>query len=480
MPFDEILSISFYCAILFGIGFISLKKEMSSNDYLIGGRSMNYWLTALAAHASDMSSWLFMAFPMQIYLYGMFDAWSAIGLTVFMYLNWQFVAPKVRTLTEKYNSLTFSSFFESRFNDKSGVIRIFTAIMSLCFFTVYISAGLVGLGLVVNSLFNVDYYIAITVGVFVVIPYLFIGGYRTLAYIDLFQGMFLLVVIVGVPLYALHEIGGFNVMIEGIKQKDLSLSLFPAFDGKTFLGILNLFAGWGIGYFGQPHIVTKFMGISDVKNIPKAKYVGITWQIIALTAATLVGLVGIAFFPKGLADPQLIFVRMVRELFNPMLSAFVLCAGLAATISTMDSQILVLASSLTEDFYKRVFRKGASSKELLWTSRTFVMIVSAIAYVIAFLNQSTIYDLVLYAWSGLGASFGPLLLFSLYSKRVNKFGAWAGILVGGTTAATWNFLSTPFDPLLPGFVFSCIAIWLFSFIKPKGHVLQDIEREVTA
>lgn len=480
MPIEEILSVSFYCCILFGIGFISVKKEMSSNDYLIGGRSMNYWLTALAAHASDMSSWLFMAFPMQIFLYGLFDVWLALGLTVFMYLNWQFVAPKVRTLTEKYNSLTFSSFFESRLNDTSGVIRIFTAIMSLCFFTVYISAGLVGLGLVVNMLFQVDYYLAITVGIFVVIPYLFIGGYRTLAYIDLFQGMFLLVVIVGVPLYAIHHIGGFEAMTKAVQEKHLSLSLIPSWTGHTALGILNLFAGWGLGYFGQPHIVTKFMGISNVKHIPKAKYVGITWQIIALSAAALVGLVGIGYFPHGLADPQLIFVKMVRDLFSPMLSAFILCAGLAATISTMDSQILVLASTLTEDFYKRVFRKGASSRELLWISRLFVMAVSLLAYVIAVFNQSTIYELVLYAWSGLGASFGPLLLFSLYSKRVNKYGAWAGILVGGVTSATWNMLPTPFDPLIPGFVFSCIAIWLFSFIKPRGYVVQDIESEVTA
>ncbi len=479
MPFDEILSVSFYCAILFGIGFFSLKKEMSSNDYLIGGRSLNYWLTALAAHASDMSSWLFMAFPMQIYLYGFFDVWLALGLTVFMFLNWQFVAPRVRTMTEKYNSLTFSSFFESRFSDTSGIIRIFTAIMSLCFFTVYISAGLVGLGLVVNMLFSVDYYIAITVGMFVVIPYLFLGGYRTLAYIDLFQGLFLLVVIVLVPVIAIQHVGGLDVTFNALKANNVSTSLIPAWDIATLIGIVNLFAGWGLGYFGQPHIVTKFMGISDVKHIPKAKYVGMTWQVIALSAATLIGIVGISFFPNGLADPQLIFVKMVRELFSPMVSAFILCAGLAATISTMDSQILVLASSLTEDFYKKVFRKGAASNELLWVSRISVMLVSLLAYCIAFFNQSTIYELVLYAWSGLGASFGPLLLFSLYSKRVNKYGAWAGILVGGATAATWNFLSTPFGPLIPGFIFSSLSIWLFSFIRPTGHILQNIEDGVS-
>lgn len=469
LPYSELGAIAIYVAILFGIGFWSYQGHKTASDYIIGGRSLNFWLTALAAHASDMSSWLFLGFPAIIFMGGVFNAWFAIGLMFFMFLNWLFVAPRVRIQTEAYNSLTFSSFFESHFHDTSGMIRIFTAVMSFVFYTIYISAGIVGLGYLIETLFNIPYIIGITVGVFIIVPYLFIGGYTTLAWLDLFQGLFLMVVIVAVPLIVMPQVGGFGGISQALEIHHLTKSLVPNLQAETLWQILIAFCGWGIGYFGQPHIITKFMGIRKVKDMRKSMAVGMSWQLITMTAATLTGLLAIAYFKGSLENPELAFVLIVKQLFPPMIMAFILCAILAATISTMDSQILVLASSLTEDVYKRMFRKQASSKELIWISRLFVLAVTLISFSIAFFKVSTIYSLVFYAWSGLGSSFGPLLLFSLYSKKANKYGAWAGILVGGCTALIWPIFNETVSPLIPGFLLGSLAIYLGSFLSRHKH-----------
>lgn len=469
-----LLAIGIYVATLFFIGFLSYKRTQTASDFIIGGRGLNYWLTAMAAHASDMSSWLFMGFPAVIFIGGLFNAWFAIGLTLFMLLNWLFIAPRIRVKTEEYNSMTFSSFFESRFHDTSGMIRIFTAVISLVFYTIYISAGIVGLGILVETLFGIPYLVAISVGIVVVIPYLFIGGYTTLAWIDLFQGLFLLLVIVIVPVVIFPHVGG----IEGVKNALLhhskSLSLIPDIRPVTLWSILFSLCGWGIGYFGQPHIVTKFMGIKKVSHIKKSMMVGMCWQVIALGSATVIGLIAVAYFAQGIDNPELVFVQMVKDSFPPIIMAFILCGILGATISTMDSQILVLASSLTEDFYKRIFHKNATSDQLLWVSRMFVLAVTTFAFIIAFFKVSTVYSLVFYAWSGLGSAFGPLLVFALYSKTANKYGAWAGIITGGLISVLWP-LTSPFftidvPTMVPGFILSSIAIYVVSLMtKHRAH-----------
>ncbi len=466
MYVEELLAVLCYFAILLTIGFFSYRRHLSAADFIIGARSMNYWLTALAAHASDMSSWLFMGYPAVVFTGGLFNAWSAVGLLVFMYLNWQLIAPKIRIATEQYNSLTFSSFFESRLADTSGTIRVFTAIISLLFYTIYISAGLVGLGLLLETLFHLNYYWGVLVGVFIVIPYVFTGGYVTLAWIDLFQGFFLMGIIIFVPLFLLKKVGGWSGISHEIEVKKLTMSLFPDFSAKTILEIIGMTAGWGLGYFGQPHIVTKFMGIRNVHEISKSKYIGMSWMLLSLSAATLVGLVGIAFFSGQTIDSELVFIEMVKSSFAPFFVGFILCAVLAATINAMSSQVLVLSSTITEDFYKRIFRKTASSKELLIVARVGVILVSIIAFIIAFGKFSSIYSLVLYAWSGLGSSFGPLLLLSLYWRGINKYGAWAGILSGGIIAAIWPYFNILFSinvpSMLPGFISSFLLILVVS------------------
>ena len=464
----ELTAILIYFSILLLIGILSYRRHLSASDFIIGGRSLNYWLTALAAHASDMSSWLFMGYPALILTGGLFKGWAAIGLITFMLLNWILVAPRIRVATERYNSLTFSSFFESRLSDTTGTIRIFTAIMSLAFYTIYISAGLVGLGLLIQTLFNIPYDIGILIGILIVVPYVFIGGYTTLAWIDLFQGLFLMCVIIFVPAYVLPKIGGWRSLQLTIQTKHLSTSLLPDFSPKTLTLVILETLGWGLGYFGQPHIVTKFMGIRNASEIWKSTLIGMTWMVISLSAATLVGLVGIGFFANGLKDSEQVFIEMVKTTFSPFLIGFILCAVLAATINAMSSQVLVLSSSLTEDFYKRIFNKTASAKELLIVSRLGVVIVALFAFVIAYGKISTIYSLVLYAWSGLGASFGPLLLLCLYSNSINKYGAWAGILSGGTISALWPYLNNrmPIDipMIVPAFFISFFSILIVSKI----------------
>ncbi len=460
-----------YFVILLLIASLSYRKQKSDKDFLIGNRSLNFWLTALSAHASDMSSWLFLGYPALVFTSGLFSAWAAIGLTVFMFLNWQFIAPKIRTATEQLESLTLSSYFEGRFSDTSGSIRLVSAAMSVLFFTFYITSGLVGLGVLVESLFNLNYIIGISIGLFIVMVYVFMGGYRTVAWIDLFQGFFLLGVIVFIPVYLLVQFGGFGPVMDAVRAKKLSDSLFPNFSLKTWWQILMTAAGWGLGYFGQPHIITKFMGIRKVEEMGKAKYLGISWQAIALTAATIVGLLGILVFPSGLADPEQVILNIVKTTLAPFFAGLVLCAILAATTNVMAAQILVVASNLSEDFYKRVFRRHATPDELLWVSRGSVVFISLVGFVIAYFKISTIYQLVLYSWSGLGASFGPLLLLSLYLKSINKYGAFAGILVGGLTAAIWPYFDNRYNLGVPslviGFVLGVVAIQGVSFLFRK-------------
>jgi len=469
--FLELATFFGYFAVLLCVAFLSVQRQKSDTDFLIGNRSLNFWLTALSAHASDMSSWLFLGYPALIFTTGLFSAWAAIGLTVFMFLNWHFIAPRIRTVTEQSNSLTLSSYFETRFADTSGSIRIISGAMSVLFFTFYISSGLVGLGVLVESLFNLNYLIGISIGLAIVVIYVFAGGYRTVAYIDLFQGFFLLGVIVFIPVYLLIHIGGIGPVMAAAEGKHLSTSLFPDFSAKTLWEIFATAAGWGLGYFGQPHIITKFMGIRQVSDMYKAKYVGISWQAIALTAATLVGLIGIYTFPNGLVDTQQVILNIVKTTLAPFFAGLVLCAILAATTNVMAAQILVVASNLSEDFYKKLFRKDATPQQLLFVSRLSVILISLVAFIIAFFKISTIYELVLYSWSGLGASFGPLLLLSLYVKNINKYGAFAGILVGGATAAIWSYFNQSVPSLIAGFALGVIAIQGVSWIARKRLAL---------
>lgn len=455
----EYAAFTTYFIILALIALVTYRKQKSETDYILGNRSLNFWLTALSAHASDMSSWLFLGYPALIFTTGVTGAWAAIGLIVFMFLNWHYIAPKIRTITEQTGSLTLSSYFENRFGDTSGRIRIISAVMSVFFFTFYISSGLVGMGILVESLFGLNYTIGISIGLFIVVAYVFLGGYRTIAWIDLFQGFFLLAVIVAIPVMLLHQAGGLAPIMSAVKAKNLPSSLFPNFAPMTIFSQLMIAIGWGLGYFGQPHILTKFMGIRAISEMHKAKYLGISWQTIALASATLIGLIGIYIFPTGIENAEHVILDIVKTTLPAYFSGLVLCAILAATTNVMAAQILVVASNLSEDFYKRLVSRQATSSELLVVSRISVVVIAVIAFSIAFFKISSIYQLVFYSWSGLGASFGPLVLLSLYRRNINKHGAFTGILVGGISSALWySFESQTIPPLVVGFILGALAI----------------------
>ncbi|MBA3815580.1 MAG: sodium/proline symporter [Parachlamydiaceae bacterium] len=476
-----LLPFAAYFCVLLSIGLISHKKQNSSADFIVGNRSLNFWVTALSAHASDMSSWLFMAFPAAVFMGGLSQTWIAFGLLTGMFLNWQLVAKKLRTSTENYDSYTLSTFFEKRFNDTSGVLRLLTAIMALTFLTCYISAGLIAMGGILESLFGIDFYVGITIACVVILIYTFSGGFITVAWTDLFQALFLISMILIVPIVAYFKLeNGFTTILESARAKGVTLSLFPDFSFKSILGIVFLILSWGLGYFGQPHIVTKFMGIRKASDMNKSKYVGMTWQLIALLAAAAIGLVGIPYFAEGLANPELVFIEMVKSMFHPLLAGFILCGVLAASMSTMDSQILVCGSVISEDLYKNIFKKPASQKELLIITRLGIVFVSALSLFFALNKNSTILEAVLYAWSGLGCAFGPLVLMSLYSKKANKFGAVAGVLTGGLVAGFWNTMNPYFTEMtipsmIPGFFISLLSISVVSWLTETERSVSSVE-----
>lgn len=471
MQSQIVIAFFLYFLILLAIGLISHKKQTSSADFIVGNRSLNFWLTALSAHASDMSAWLFMAFPAALFIKGVPGLWIGVGLVIGMLSNWQFVAERLRRETEKYNSFTLSTFFERRFQDGSGIIRVLTALMSIVFLTIYLGSGLYAMGLLFTSIFGIEYYIGISISTFVVLTYVFFGGFITVAWTDFVQGLFLLFVIGLVAILSYLSIpGGWNTIATMAHSRDVPLGLIDNLNVYGVISIIFSILSYGLGYYGQPHIITKFMGIKSPSEMNKAKYLGMSWQILSLLAAGMIGLVGLGFFPDGLKQPELVFVEIVKNLFHPLIIGFFLCGMIAANMSTMDSQILVCASVLSEDFYKHIFKKNASPLELLRASRISVIIVSVAALLIASFTNSSIFSMVLYAWSGLGSSFGPLVIMSLYDSKATRAGAITGILLGGLVSGLWPMINPHLTTIeipniIPGFFTGLLSIYLVSRMR---------------
>ena len=472
MDIQILLAFIVYFASIFCVGLFALKKSTKSSDFSLGSRSTNYWVTGISAHASEMSGWLFMGYPAMVMATGLMGAWTAIGLVFFMFLNWHFIAKKLRVETARTNSLTLSTFFEKRFNDTSGMIRLVSAFFCLLFFTFYISASLVELGRLFESVLGINYHVGITVGIIVVF-YTLLGGYLSMVWIDFFQGLFLLAMILLVPIIALVKIGGFAPIKAISDAQNIPFSLFPDFSFKTITSIIFSAAGWGLGYFGQPHILTKFMGIEDAEEIKKAKFLGTTWQILVLFGATLVALVGLAYFSGTLDRKELVYVMMVKDLFPPFVAGFILCAIIAAAINVISAQILVLSSTLTEDFFKKMFTARTSmspeqsQKIIKRFAQISVLVTCIIAYASAYSTKAAIFDLVFYAWTGLGASFGPLIIMSLYSNIQNRYSALAGLLAGGTTAALWPQLNTGVPAMIVAYILSFTVMFVGEKILPR-------------
>ena len=453
-------------------GLIFYRKQKKAEDFMLGSRTLNYWVTAIATHASDMSTWLFMAFPGLVYRQGLFAVWTAVGLLIGMYFTWTYIAPRLRSYTEKYDSSTLSSFFAERFNDSSGSIRIVAAIITLVFFTFYISSGIVGLGRTIEITFGIDYHIGILVGTLVVALYTLLGGFLAVAWNDFIQGMFVLFIILGVPIAACLKTGGISTTLDIITQQNPgALSLFPDYSLSTFFTIITSALGWGLGYFGLPHVLVNFMGIDDVKNMKKARNMGMAWQIISLCGAVAIGMIGIAYFASsGLEQSEFVFIAMSKTLFAPFIAGLVLCGILAAAITTMDSQILVSASTIADDLYKKFINPKASSEKILTISRLGGFVITLISFLLAYNNNSSILDLVYYAWAGLGGSFGPLMIAALFWKNMTRQAALAGMISGAVTAGVWPHLHLPLPndfALIGAFIISFSCMWITTKITSK-------------
>lgn len=465
-----------YFVFMFGIGIYFYTKSKDLSDYILGGRSLNGWVTALSAQASDMSGWLLLGLPGAAYLSGLEAGWIAIGLLIGTYINWKFIARRFRIYTEMAgDAITIPDYLENRFGDKSKSLRVISASFILFFFLIYTSSGFVAGATLFETVFGLDYHLALTIGAVLVISYTFLGGYLAVSWTDFFQGILMFSAIIIVPVAGIISLGGFNQTIDIVKTIDpMVLNMFKDSSGHSLAGITIISSmAWGLGYFGQPHILVRFMGIKSANEIKKARIIAMVWVTLCLGGAVAVGLVGKALVTE-LADAETIFMTMVGLTFHPIIAGILLAAILAAVMSTADSQLLVTASAISEDFYKVLIRKNASNKELLLVSRLTVIVVAIIAYIIASDPTNSVMGLVSYAWAGFGATFGPVIIMSLYWKNMNKWGALTGLVLGGVTTIVFKSLGTALYEIVPGFIVAIIAVYLVSkFTGGPGKVIQD-------
>lgn len=457
-----------YAALMLSIGFYFYKQNKSTEDYFLGGRSLGPVVSALSAGASDMSGWLLMGLPGALYASGLVEAYIAIGLTIGATLNWVFVAKRLRIYTSVIaNSLTIPDYFETRFSDDKHILRVLCAIVILIFFTFYVSSGLVGGAKLFETTFGIDYSYALTTGTLIIVAYTFFGGYKAVCWTDMIQGLLMLGALIAVPIVMFSHLGGLNQTLEIIKEiKPSALSMG---EGIGALSIISALA-WGLGYFGQPHILVRFMSIRSTKDIPFATCVGIGWMCLSLIGACSIGILGIAYvykFELTLQDPEKIFIVMSQILFNPWIAGILLSAILAAIMSTASSQLLVSSSTIAEDFYKKIFKKDADEAVVLNLGKIGVVLVALIAFLISTDKNSSILKIVAYAWAGFGASFGSVMLFSLFWSRMTRSGAIAGMITGAVVVVLWkNFFSSFLNvyEIVPGFVLASIAIIGISLI----------------
>ncbi len=495
-----------YLFVMLWIGFFFSKKQSNLGDYYLGGRKMNKWVVALSAQASDMSGWLLMGLPGALYLGGFSEAWIGIGLLIGTYLNWKIVAQRLRRYSQVCgDSITIPDFICNRFRDKTGASRVIAAVIILVFFTFYTASGFVGAAKLFSTIFPISYSTALWIGAAVVVSYTLLGGYMAVCWTDFIQGSLMFVAIVLVPAIVICDAGGFAATVDSLNEINPFLqSLFTnASTGKAvgFIGLASCMA-WGLGYFGMPHILVRFMSINNPAEVKGSRRIAMTWVAISLGAATVIGLVFHLFLKqRGLTladvgnDPEKCFMVMINSIFSNGFAARVfagvlLSAILAAIMSTADSQLLVSASSFTNDIYRRV-KKSASNRELVMISR---LAVAAVALVAAFMSMNqesdffkAVMKMVSFAWGGFGAAFGPLILLALFWRRVNLAGAVSGMVVGTVTCFVWKFVLSGYAAdypifglyeLAPGFVLSFAVTVVVSLLtaRPSAEMLAEFDR----
>ncbi|MGP4067037.1 sodium/proline symporter PutP [Halobacillus sp. B29] len=498
MSTATLITFIIYLIGMLGIGFAAYRLTSDLSDYVLGGRRLGPGVAALSAGASDMSGWLLLGLPGAIYASGLSEAWIGVGLAIGAYLNWQFVARRLRVFTEVANdSITVPDYLENRFRDKSHILRVISAAVILLFFTFYTSSGMVAGAKLFEASFALSYTQALWLGAIVTISYTFLGGFLAVSWTDFVQGILMFLALIAVPIVAISELGGWNNAVDAVGQIDPAhLNMVQ---GVGALAIISSLA-WGLGYFGQPHILVRFMALRSPKDVPKARFIGVGWMVLGLYGAIFTGLVGLAYINTAdisdlstfnaevmseggvqmLADAEKIFITFSQILFHPVIAGILLAAILSAIMSTIDSQLLVSSSALAEDFYKALFRPNATERELVWVGRVAVAGIALIAVLIAGNPDSSVLDLVSYAWAGFGAAFGPIIILSLFWKGITRNGALAGIIVGAVTVVVWgDFLSGGiFDlyEIVPGFILNLIvAIAVSAAGEPPKEIIEEFD-----
>ena len=480
----QIIALIIYLIAMLFIGWYAYRKTVNLSDYMLGGRGLGPSVAALSAGASDMSGWLLMGLPGAIYVSGLVEVWIAVGLTIGAYLNWYLVAPRLRvySLVTK-DSITIPSFLENRLRDSSRLLRIVSGIIILIFFTFYVSSGMVAGGVFFESSFGMSYQTGMVVVAGVVVAYTLFGGFLAVSYTDFVQGIMMFLALIAVPVLGIFATGGFGETADSIRAVDPTLLNFTT--GASIVGVISALA-WGLGYFGQPHIIVRFMAIKTLGEVRQARRIGIGWMIISLLGATATALIGIAYFQQNptadLTDPEAIFIALGQILFHPLIAGLMLAAVLAAIMSTISSQLLVSSSALVEDLYKIVLKRESSDTTIVNLGRLGVLLVALVAAYLAWERNATILDLVAYAWAGFGAAFGPLILLSLFWRKLTAMGALAGMIVGAATVIIWDLIGTGPDDngsavtdfmgsvyeIIPGFILCWLAAWLISLVTFKN------------
>lgn len=493
-----------YLVMMVAIGAVFMKKTKSAEDYFLGGRGLGGWVAALSAQASDMSGWLLMGLPGAIYALGTGQAWIAIGLFIGTVCNWIFISGRLRRYTiVANNSLTLPEYFENRFRDKKRILLLISSVVIVIFFLVYTASALAAGGKLFNSVFGLDYHAALAIGALVILAYTFMGGFMAVCLTDFIQGSLMLVGLLAVPIVAWFMLKGdfrdILVQSQVAGGADAYLSLwYNGGEPYRAIDIISQLA-WGLGYCGMPHILTRFMAVKDEKELKKSRVIAIIWVALSLGAACIIGVLGRAYlYPvllgeEGQASTESVFIEMITKVFTqdlalPFIGGIFLCGILAAIMSTADSQLLVAASSVSEDIYRGYFNTKADSKKILGISRITVAVVAVLAFIIAWNPDSSIMGLVSNAWAGLGSAFGPIVLLSLFWKRTNLAGAIAGILSGGLAVIIWDYIplaggqtlgaSTGLYSLVVGFALSILMIVVFSLATkaPSQEIVEEFER----
>lgn len=503
-----LLAMVIYMAVVIVLGVTFAKRANASSDaYFLGGRSLGPWVTAMSAEASDMSGWLLMGLPGVAYWCGIADAsWTAIGLAVGTYINWLIVSKRLRRYSEKAgNAITLPEYFSNRFHEKSKVIMTIAALFILVFFTVYAASCLVTCGKLFSTLFDMPYIPMMIVGAAFVLVYTIIGGFLAESASDFMQALVMIIALGVIVFVGTAAAGGLGAVVDNVRDIPGFLEFFgianpqttadgvqqvaegaPLFGEASSYGALAVVStmAWGLGYFGVPQVLLRFMAIRNECELTMSRRIATVWVVISLTIAVFIGVVGRALYPTDLltsSDAENVFILLATSLLPPLIAGFVMAGILAATISSSDSYLLIAASAFSKNIYQGLFRKSASDREVLNISRLTLLLIAVVAIIIALDENSVIFTIVSFAWAGFGATFGPLMLFSLFWKRTTRAGAIAGMLGGAGMVFVWNLLVRPLGgmwdiyELLPAFLFSCLCIVVVSLLTPKPS--EEIQRE---